>query len=201
MGTAQELKVEVRDEIGSRKVKRVRAAGKIPAVIYGHGEGNQNLSVPADEFDRIIHQGARIVSLTGGVTSDAFIRDVQWDVFGTNVIHIDFTRVAAGELLDTVVAITVRGVAPGTKLGGDLEQPIHEMPIQLPPRSMTDHIEISVNELGLNEKITVGQLDLPDGAKVLLDKDAVIVQCMEKQQSAPDEAPEAPATEEASDDS
>ena len=134
--------------------------------------------------DRIINHGERIVSLTGGVTSDAFIREVQWDVFGSRVIHIDFTRVAAGELLDTTVSIGTRGVAPGTKVGGTVEQPLQEMAIKLPPRSMTDHIEVVINGLGMDEKITLADLDLPDGAKYDLDPSTVVVQCIEKVEKA-----------------
>ena len=184
MATAQEVKVEVRSETGKRKVKRIRAEGKVPAVIYGHGEDSVSLSVPADEIGRIINHGERIVSLTGGVTSDAFIREVQWDVFGSRVIHIDFTRVAAGELLDTTVSIGTRGVAPGTKVGGTVEQPLQEMAIKLPPRSMTDHIEVVINGLGMDEKITLADLDLPDGAKYDLDPSTVVVQCIEKVEKA-----------------
>lgn len=187
MATAQEVKVEVRSELGKRKVKRIRAEGKVPAVIYGHGEESVSLSVPSDEIGRIIHQGERIVSLTGGVTSDAFIREVQWDVFGNQVIHIDFTRVAAGELLDTTVSIGTRGVAPGTKVGGTVEQPLQEMAIKLPPRSMTDHIEVVINELGMNEKITLADLELPDGAEYDLDPSTVVVQCIEKVEKAEEE--------------
>lgn len=187
MATAQEVKVEVRSETGKRKVKRIRAEGKVPAVIYGHGEESVSLSVPADEIGRIINHGERIVSLTGGVTSDAFIREVQWDVFGSHVIHIDFTRVAAGELLDTTISIGTRGVAPGTKVGGTVEQPLQEMAIKLPPRSMTDHIEVVINELGMDEKITLADIDLPDGAVYDLDPSTVVVQCIEKVEKAEEE--------------
>lgn len=187
MATAQEVKVEVRSETGKRKVKRIRAEGKVPAVIYGHGEESVSLSVPADEIGRIINHGERIVSLTGGVTSDAFIREVQWDVFGSHVIHIDFTRVAAGELLDTTISIGTRGVAPGTKVGGTVEQPLQEMAIKLPPRSMTDHIEVVINELGMDEKITLADIDLPDGAVYDLDPSTVVVQCIEKVEKVEEE--------------
>lgn len=181
MATAEELDVEVREETGKRKVKQLRKTGKIPAVIYGHGEESVSLSVPSDEFGRIINKGDRIVCLKGGVASDAFIREVQWDVFGSQVLHIDFTRVAAGEMLDTTVILEVRGVAPGTTMGGVLEQPLQQMAIRIPPRSMTDRIRVVINELALNEKITVAQLNLPEGAEVDLDPDVVVVQCMEKQ--------------------
>ena len=193
MATAAELNVEVREATGKRKVKQLRKTGKIPAVIYGHGKESVSLSVPSDEFGKIIKKGDRIVSLKGGVASEAFIREVQWDVFGAQILHVDFTHVTAGEMLDTTVTIDVRGVAPGTKMGGVVEQPLHQMPIRIPPRSMTDRIEVVINELGLDEKITVGQLNLPEGAEIDLDPDLVVVQCVERQE-LPEEEEESAVT-------
>lgn len=180
MVQSEAISVEVREEVGKRKVKRLRAEGKIPAVIYGHGGGTVSLSIPADAINKIVHRGERIVGMTGGVTGDAFIREVQWDTFGNEVIHIDFARVQAGEMLSTTVSLNIRGVAPGTKVGGTVEQPVSEMEILCPPRSMTDRVDISVNELGMDEKITVGDLVLPEGAKAVLEPDTIIVQCVEK---------------------
>lgn len=191
---AQDLKVEVREETGKRKVKRLRTAGKIPAVIYGHGEDSVSLSLPKDEFRRIINVGDRIVTLSGGVSGDAFIREVQWDVFGAQVMHVDFTRVAAGEMIDTTVKLDLRGVAPGTKMGGTVEQLVATMDLRCPPRSMTDKVEVNINELELDQTITVAQLELPEGSEAVLDGDTVIVQCVEKVvvETAEDEVPAAP---------
>lgn len=180
MAQSEDLSVEVREEIGSNKVKRLRAAGKIPAVIYGHGGDSISLSVPADALSRIIHRGERIVGLKGGVTGDAFIRDVQWDTFGSEVMHVDFTRVKAGEMLSTTVNLHLRGVAPGTKMGGVVEQSLREMEILCPPRSMTDTIDVVVNALQVGERITVGDLQLPEGAKATLDPNTPVVACVPK---------------------
>ena len=147
MATSSELNVQVRQETGKRRVKHLRASGQIPAVIYGHGEESISLSVPTDDLNNIINKGERIVALKGGATGSAFIREVQWDVYGNHVLHVDFTRVSAGEMISTIVTLEVRGIAPGTKMGGTLEQPLHQMELRCPPRSMTDKVEINVNEL------------------------------------------------------
>ncbi len=195
MAQSEDLSVEVREETGTNKVKKLRAAGKIPAVIYGHGGDTVSLSVPADALSRIIHRGERIVGLTGGVTGDAFIRDVQWDTFGSEVLHVDFTRVEAGEMLSTTVNLHLRGVAPGTKMGGVIEQSLKEMELLCPPRSMTDTVDVVVNELQVGEKITVGDLDLPEGAKATLDPSTPVVACTAKggEEEVADEA--APAAD------
>jgi large subunit ribosomal protein L25 len=187
MATSHELPVEVRTDTGRRKVKRLRSAGKIPAIVYGHGEASVALSVPLDAFNRILNRGERIVSLTGGESGSAFIRDIQWDVFGSNVLHVDFTRVSAGEMIVTTVALEIRGDAPGTKMGGSIDQPLHQMELRCPPRSMTDKIEININDLELDQKITVGQLELPEGSEAVLDPDTLVVQCIVRQEFDEDE--------------
>ena len=174
------LNVEVRDETGKRKVRRLRAGGKIPAVVYGHGAESVSLSVPRDEVKRIIDHGHRIVALQGGASGNAFIRDVQWDIYGHSILHIDFTHVEAGEMIETTIAIELRGEAPGTHTGGMVVQPIQTMDIKCPPRSMTDKIFVNINELELDQAIRVGQLHLPEGAEALLDEDTIVVQCVEK---------------------
>ena len=191
--SSHQLTVEVREETGRRGNRKLRAGGKIPAVIYGLGEDNVSLSVPVDELNRLISQGERIVSLAGGVNGDAFIRDVQWDLYGTQPIHVDFTRVKAGQMLETTVALELRGEAPGTKVGGQLEQILREMPIKCPPRSMTDKLEVLVNELEMDGKITVGELALPEGAEAVLEADAVVVQCVEKKEVPEEDESEVPA--------
>lgn len=201
---AQDLNVELREETGRRKIKRLRAAGKIPAVIYGSGDDTVSLSVPTDEFTRIINQGDRVVTLTGGVSSDAFIQAVQWDVFGTNVLHADFTRIAAGTLVDCTLKVELKGICPGAKEGGKVETAVHLVEIKCPPSSLTDKLEVSIGELGLDQTITVGQLNLPPGAEPALPSDAVVVRCVSKASAAAAEASaaaaEASAEEEKKDD-
>lgn len=179
MASSQVLNVEVRQETGRRKVRKLRAAGKTPAIIYGHGGGSVSLSVPSDAIEKIIHQGERIVTLGGGHDGDVFIRDVQWDLYGSHVMHVDFTRVQAGEMIETTVSIELRGEAPGTKVGGTVEQVLRELVIECPPRSMTDKIEVRLHDLELNQKITVADLEMPEGSRTSLEPTALVVQCVE----------------------
>lgn len=182
---AQDLKVELREETGRRKIKRLRAAGKTPAVIYGSGEKTISLSLPTDEFTKIINQGERVISLTGGVSYDAFVQEVQWDVFGANVLHADLTRIAEGQLVDCRLKVELKGISPGSKEGGVVETVQQVLDIKCPPRSLTDKVEISIGELGLDQTITLSQLTLPEGAQTELTGDTVIVRCAPKSAPAP----------------
>jgi large subunit ribosomal protein L25 len=180
MSAAEVLNVQVRDETGKRKVRRLRANGMIPAVLYGHGQQVVSLSVPADEVNAALRHGNRVVALQGGLNEQVFIREVQWDTFGHDVLHLDFTRVQAGEMLETTVLLECRGDAPGTHAGGVVEQPLHELEIRCPPEAMTDRIEVNINALELGQSITVGDLELPRGAEALAEADMVVVQCVER---------------------
>lgn len=151
------------------------------------------MSVSSEEINKIVHSGDRIVSLGGGADGDAFIRDVQWDLFGNKVVHVDFTRVQAGEMIETTVSLELRGEAPGTKMGGVVEQSMKEMRIEIPPRSMTDKIEVRLHELQVDQTITVGDLELPEGSKLIVEPTLVVVQCVEKQAEDDEAVEEAPA--------
>jgi ribosomal protein L25 (general stress protein Ctc) len=79
---AEVLQVKVRDEAGSNAVKRVRRAGNVPAVLYGHREANVSPSVPSDQLHAAIRHGAKMVELQGDISDTALIREVQWDALG-----------------------------------------------------------------------------------------------------------------------
>ncbi len=176
---AEELKVDVRQERGKRRVRRLRRAGMTPGVLYGHGQQNICLSVPADQLDALVHHGSRMVTLTGAVNESALIREVQWDTWGSRVLHVDLARVSADERVEVEVPIELRGEAPGVKEGGLIKQLIHEVEIQCPAAATPEKIEVSINELKLHDSITLADLQLPEKAVVKGDSAAVVVQCVE----------------------
>ena len=159
--------------------RRLRKAGSVPAVLYGHGEETVSLSCGADAITTAIRHGSRVVSLTGAVQQTALIVDVQWDAFGVEVLHVDFTRVSASELVTTSVAIETRGEAPGIKEGGVVEQPVHEVEVELPASKVTDRLQLNINKLHLGETLTAGDLDIPEGGTLVTPPETVLVQCVE----------------------
>jgi len=82
--------------------------GQTPAVLYGHGEANVCLSVPSEALAAALRHGSRMVGLTGAVTESAFIRELQWDTYGTHVLHVDFTRISVDELVKVHVTVELR---------------------------------------------------------------------------------------------
>ena len=147
---ADVLKVVSRDSRGKREAKRLRRGGSIPAVLYGHGEACVSLSLPSDAFAAAIRHGARVVELSGAVNEKALIRELQWDVYGIDVLHVDFSRVSEHERVQIEVKVELRGQAPGLKEGGIVELLIHELEIDCEALSIPEKIEVSVKDLHLN---------------------------------------------------
>jgi len=176
---AEQLQVELRQTKGKRDNRRLRQAGKIPAVLYGHQKESVCLAVPADQLDAAIRHGSRLVDLRGAVGESALIRELQWDTWGTHVLHVDLARVSADEMVEVLLPVELRGEAPGVKQGGMVEQVIHEVDIECPAGAMPEKIELNINELNLGEQITIGQLPVPARGRVLGDPEEVVVQCVE----------------------
>ena len=176
---ADTLEVKKRETRGKRNARRDRAAGQTPAVLYGHGEENVSLSVDSTALATSVHHGSPLVELCGAVKESALIRDIQWDPMGTHILHIDFTRVKADERIQVSVSLALRGVAPGTKEGGVLNQVIHDTLIECPAVAIPEKLEININHLELGASICAKEIELPDEAILLCTPDTVIVQCNE----------------------
>jgi large subunit ribosomal protein L25 len=119
-----------------------------------------------------------MVGLTGAVNESAFIRELQWDTYGTRVLHVDFTRISVDELVKVHLTVELRGQAPGVSEGGVVEQLVHDVQIECPAGAIPDKLYVSVNQLKLNDTISLAQLELPAKAKVLGDPETVVVQCV-----------------------
>jgi large subunit ribosomal protein L25 len=186
MSMALQLPVQSRDTVGKRRNRRLRRSGQIPAILYGHGLENVSLSVDNEAISTAIRHGSRLVSLTGAVTESAFIRALQWDTYGTHIVHVDFTRISEHEIVEVRVPVDLRGEAPGVREGGVVVQLIHEVQLACPASAIPERLAVNVNHLKLDESILLGGLELPEGAKVLAaDLEAIVVQC-----SIPVEMPE-----------
>lgn len=190
------LKVVKRDLRGTKRNRRLRKSGMTPAVLYGHGEENVSLSISTAEINAAIRHGSQLVSLTGELTEDALIRDVQWDAFGAEVMHVDLTRVNKTEVVEVHVPVELRGEAPGTHSGGVVEQPLHELHISCQVASLPEKLEVNINSLQLDESIFAKDVTLPAGAKLLTRPDEVVVHCIEAAAEAEEEAVEGGAPSE-----
>lgn len=173
------LNVQPRSAEGKRAARRLRHGGAIPAILYGHGEANICLQAPADEVRAVVRHGTRVVDLKGAVNEKAFIRQLQWDTFGTDVLHLDLARVSADEKVQVKITIELRGEAPGLKQGGIVTHHLHEVEIECPAISIPDKLTLRASALTLGAELLVKDLEVPPGVTILTDADEVVVDCTE----------------------
>ena len=194
---SESLNVQVREQTGSLRVKRMRQAGNIPAMLYGHGEDNVMLSVSAKELGQVINHGSFVVELKGGANESALIKEVQWDAFGINVVHVDFTRVDPNEKVEVTLPLVLKGDPIGTHRGGEINFHQHEIAILCPAISLPDKIEVKISKLDVGQAISASDILLPEGAELAEAGTTPIVSCAEKvaEVEEEDEVVAAPAAE------
>jgi large subunit ribosomal protein L25 len=171
------LTVELRDRYGKRNNRRLRRSGHVPAVLYGHRQDVKSLILSAEELDVAIRHGNRFVALSGGVSENAFIKDIQWNTWGTEVLHVDFARVSAHEKVHVTVAVELRGESPGTKDGGVVKHALHSIDLECEAASVPGKISVNINHLEYGQVLHVGDIELPKGVKALVDASLPVVSC------------------------
>lgn len=176
---AEALPVESREKIGKRANRRLRYAGKLPAVLYGHQEPAVSLTLPADQLNLVVRHGTKLVNLSGAASGQALVQQLHWDPFGKEVLHVDLLRVSAGDRVHVEVPIEMRGEAPGGLAGGIVELLMHSVEIEVSPAAIPDRLHIHVGNLQIGETMTLADLiDLPEGATLLAESDEAVVHCL-----------------------
>ena len=182
MAQLEVLEVKVRDTFGKRRIRRLRATGMVPANLYGHKQETVNLMIDEAAMKMILRRGHQIVKLTGASSDEALIKEVQWNVWGNEILHVDFTRINANETVKATVPVVLKGDAAGLREGGVIETLIHEVEVECSAFNMPENIVISVTNLGLGQQITAADLKLPEGVTTDLAADTVMVVCVTKQE-------------------
>jgi len=175
---AETLNVKRRDKLGGGNNRRLRRTGQIPAVLYGHGEASVALAIESSAIMNVIRHGHKLVKLQGDIAEGAFIKAVQWDVYGKDLVHIDLLRVSDTEQVTTTVTIELKGTAVGLSEGGIIEFVLHELEIECPAAAVPEKLVVNVNDLHLEQAIHARDIPLPAGARVLDDPDLVVVHCI-----------------------
>lgn len=181
MADTEVLNVKVRELRGTANARRMREAGETPAVLYGLGKESVSLTVPTDELATVMRHGSHVVQLQGDVKDQALLKEIQWDALGVGVLHLDLTRVTAGQLVEVMLPVELRGEAPGINKGGVVSHQVHEAEVQCTPAMIPEKIEVNINELDVGQSILASEIELPEGVKLLLDPEEVIVSCVEAQ--------------------
>jgi len=194
MSDALTLAAEARTEFGKGFARRARAAGKIPAVIYGHGTDPVHVTLPAHQTGLALkHANALLTINVGDDSLLALAKDVQRDPVRRIIEHIDLLIVKKGEKITVEVPLVIVGESyPGTIHVSDHST----LQVVTEATHIPESIEISIEGLNDGDKITAGEVALPKGTELALDPDALIVAIsVPRAATAADDAADAAAAE------
>jgi large subunit ribosomal protein L25 len=173
MATTAQLTAEPRTVHGTGEMRRMRKAGRTPAVIYGHGREPAALSVNSFDLGRLLEAiapASTIVDLTvGEATYKTLIREVQRHPLRPGVTHVDFYEVKAGEKITLQVPVHLVGIPDGVRnQGGTLDQVLRMVEIEVLPTEIPERVELDVTVLTIGKSLPVSALVIPN-AKILTD--------------------------------
>jgi large subunit ribosomal protein L25 len=175
-----QLTVKPRGETGSRANKRLRDAGFIPGVIYGHKKDVVSVTLPGRELKIHLAKGAHLFTLAvEGKDETVLVKEVQYDHLGTTPIHVDFTRVDLHERVKVTVPLELKGTPKGEADGGVLTQVISELSIECVVTEIPEVIRHNVSEMALNDVLHIKDIKVPEGVKVLQDGELIVATCRE----------------------
>lgn len=173
-----------RQRPGTRYARRERAAGRLPAVVYGHGREPLAITLDAKQALTFIHKGEKVFRLDFPGTQQAdemqmvLLKEVQFDYLGTNIVHADFARVDLNERVKTHVHVRLVGDPKGLKTAGNmLMHPVTELEIECRVVDLPDHVEVDISHLDLGDMISADKVKLPSpDMKLLTDPHAIVAQ-------------------------
>jgi len=177
------LTVEARDAAGKGVARKLRALGRIPAVLYGVGTTTQSLSVDAKEIVALLrHSESGLNTLINlkiqgqkGAAKTVMVRDLQRDPVTGAALHADFYAIDLKHTIRVSVPVQLVGTPVGVRLNdGLLEHLIHEVEIDCLPNAIPEHIDVDVTELDIEQMIHVSDMVLPEGAVMYTDAEVAV---------------------------
>jgi len=194
------LVTEVRDTFGKGVARKIRAKGKIPAVIYGHGTEPQHVTLPGHETALILRKSNQVLELDiEGKTQLALVKDVQKDPVRQIIEHIDLIVVRKGEKVTVDVTVHLEGEsAPGTNVNQDS----NTLSLEVEATHIPESVTVSIEGLEEGAQILAKDVALPTGAVLISDPEALVVgitgevdQDLGEDDAESTDAPAAPAAE------
>jgi large subunit ribosomal protein L25 len=174
---ADKMKAEVRESFGKGAARKIRAAGKIPAVVYGHGTEPQHLTLPGHEMSLLLRKANALIELDiAGSPQVVLVKDVQKDPVRQIIEHIDLVIIRTGEKVEVDVAVHLEGEsAPGTIANLDATT----ISLLVPAISIPESVTVSIEGLEAGTQITASDIALPEGAELISEPDLLIVGVMD----------------------
>ncbi|MGE5323940.1 MAG: 50S ribosomal protein L25 [Actinomycetota bacterium] len=186
---------------GKNEARRLRASGRIPAVLYGAKKAAVAVSVDPKQISRILHSASghnTIFDLNvAGENTKGMVVDWQYDPMSGKLLHIDLKRIAMDEKMRVSVPIHLVGEAPGVKIGGGImDQVLREVEIECLPGDISSRIDADVSHLEFGHVLRVAELPHDDRIKFVTDEQqtvAHVTHVKEEVAATPEAAAEAAA--------
>jgi large subunit ribosomal protein L25 len=173
------LTADRRDGRGKGVARKLRSAGRIPAVLYGHDQEATPLSVDAHDMFKVLHTSAGanvLVDLNLDGTEHLVLpREIQRNHIKGTIVHVDFLVVSRTETIQVNVEIVDVGEAPGVKQGGVVDHHLREVLVECFPQDVPEHLEADISALDLNDVLHVSDLVAPKGVTILSNPEETVL--------------------------
>ncbi|EKU46157.1 50S ribosomal protein L25/general stress protein Ctc [Staphylococcus massiliensis] len=159
-------------------LRKIREAGKVPAVVYGYGTKNVSVKVDEVEFIKVIREVGRNGVIELGVGSKqvkVMVSDYQFDPLKNKITHIDFLAINMTEERTVEVPVHLVGEAVGAKEGGVVEQPLFDLEVTATPDNIPEYIEVDITELEINDSLTVADVKIDGDYTIENEKEDSVV--------------------------
>jgi len=169
------VKAQKRERIGTRYAQRLRKAGRLPAVIYGHKQEPFHVSVEEKEILTHLHHGIHVMNMEveGGEKQTCLVKDIQFGYLGDNVIHLDLARVNLDEEVHVNVHLHFVGEPKDAKIPGAIvSHPLNDLEVICKVSAIPDEIRVDLSEM--EQSITVGDLELPPSVRTEVDPETTV---------------------------
>ncbi|MDA0709517.1 MAG: 50S ribosomal protein L25 [bacterium] len=166
------LKAELRSGVGKQVAKRLRAEGRLPAVVYGGNAEALACSVDLRALETVLHTHGRnaIINLdTGDKTQSTIVKDLQQDYMRGKAIHVDFHRIDLTQKIIVEVSVESVGIPTGVRNeGGILEQMLHHLEVECLPTEIPDRILVDVSALSVGDNLHVSDISLDNPGQIIV---------------------------------
>jgi large subunit ribosomal protein L25 len=172
--------VQPRDVTGSRAARRLRKAGLIPGVLYGHGKEATMFAVDPHVMRAALSTGAGThavleITVEGHKRAHhAIIKDMELDPVKSTLTHLDLQEIRLDETIETTVAVSFEGEAKGVKSGGMLDESTREVTVRGLVTAIPEHLVLDISDMDINDTAKVGDLVVPEGLELLDDLEQVL---------------------------
>ncbi len=171
------LVLQPREKTGSAESRRLRGSGQTPGNIYGNKKETHSVITPSDAFNAVVRAGTRVFNADlNGERDMVVFKELQFDAFGTEILHFDLLRVDPASRIEVEVVVDLRGNPEGVTAGGMLDHQLHTVLLDCLAVEVPESIAIRIGGLKIGDAVHARDLTLPAGVKLACSEDAIVVQ-------------------------